>query len=130
MTAVSSSSPEAPAKRALWRYAVGIVGGLFLPFVLWPSLLTKATSSNFLPHRYCYLNSPGLVWVNVVSDTVIGLSYIAISATLALLVYRARRDIPFSWVFLAFGVFIVACGGTHLMEAGRFGCHSIGCRPT
>ena len=55
--------------------------------------------------------------MNVVSDTVIALSYIAISATLAMLVNRAKRDIPFSWVFLAFGLFIVACGGTHLMEA-------------
>ena len=90
---------------------------LLLPFAFWPSLLTKATSSDFLPHRYCYFNNPQLVWVSVVSDTVIALSYIAISATLALLVHRTRRDIPFSWVFLAFGLFIVACGCTHLMEA-------------
>src|ERR1039458_4345499 len=34
-----------------------------------------------------------------------------------MLVHRAKRDIPFSWVFLAFGLFIIACGGTHLMEA-------------
>jgi PAS domain S-box-containing protein len=46
----------------------------------------------------------------------IGISYVAISATLAYLVHRARRDIPFSWMFLAFGLFIVACGGTHFME--------------
>ena len=94
-----------------------MVVALLLPFAFWPSLLTKATSSDFLPHRYCYMNNPQLVWVNVVSDTVIALSYLVISATLALLVHRARRDIPFSWVFLAFGLFIVACGGTHLMES-------------
>jgi len=28
----------------------------------------------------------------------------------------ARRDIPFHWIFLAFGLFIIACGGTHFME--------------
>src|SRR5205085_5431809 len=27
-----------------------------------------------------------------------------------------RRDIPFHWMFLAFGLFIVACGGTHFVE--------------
>jgi hypothetical protein len=113
----TSAPPAAPVKRVVWRYAVGVVVALLLPFAFWPSLLTKATSSDFLPHRYCYFNNPQLVWVSVVSDTVIALSYIAISATLALLVHRTRRDIPFSWVFLAFGLFIVACGGTHLMEA-------------
>src|ERR1035438_4812131 len=112
-----SSLPEAPAKRVLWRYVIGVVAALLLPFVFWPSLLIKATSSNFLAHRFCYFNNPQLVWANVISDTVIALSYIAISATLAVLVNRARRDIPFSWVFLAFGLFIVACGGTHLMAA-------------
>ncbi len=116
-TTDSSSFPEAPAKRVLWRYAVGLVAALLLPFVFWPSLITKATSSNFLAHRFCYFNNPQLVWANVVSDTVIALSYLAISATLAMLVNRTRRDISFSWVFLAFGLFIVACGGTHLMEA-------------
>jgi PAS domain S-box-containing protein len=117
MTTAPLSPPEAPPKQVLWRYVIGVVAALLLPFVFWPSLLIKATSSNFLAHRFCYFNNPQLVWANVISDTVIALSYIAISVTLAVLVNRARRDIPFSWVFLAFGLFIVACGGTHLMEA-------------
>ena len=117
MTTAPSSPPEAPSKQVLWRYVVGVVAALFLPFAFWPSLLTKATSSKYLAHRYCYFNNPQLVWSNVVSDSVIAISYVAISVTLAVLVNRARREIPFSWVFLAFGLFIVACGGTHLMEA-------------
>ena len=100
MIAAPSARSEVSTKRVLWRYIAGVVVALFLPFAFWPSLLTKATSSDFLPHRYCYMNNPQLVWVNVVSDSVIALSYIAISATLALLVQRARREIPFSWVFL------------------------------
>lgn len=105
-----------PAKRPLWPYAVAVLAACVVPFVLWPALLTRISSSDFLPHRYCYLNTPGLVWVNVISDTIIGISYIAISATLAYFVHRTRRDIPFSWMFLAFGMFIIACGGTHLLE--------------
>jgi signal transduction histidine kinase len=81
------------------------------------ALLDHAPSSDlFHPHGYCYLWRPGLVTAHVVSDALIGLSYIAISATLIYLVWRARRLLPFSWVFVAFGVFIVACGATHLME--------------
>lgn len=35
-----------------------------------------------------------------------------------MLVYfvRKRRDVPFDWIFLMFGSFIVACGTTHVME--------------
>jgi len=51
-----------------------------------------------------------------VSDFLIGAAYVTISATLAYLVYRARREIPFHSIFLAFGAFIVACGATHFME--------------
>ena len=69
-----------------------------------------------MPHGHCYLWKPGLVWLHVVSDALIGLAYVAISLTLAYLVLRARGDIPFHWVLLAFGAFIIACGATHWME--------------
>ncbi len=69
-----------------------------------------------LPHEYCYLQEPRLIWLNVLSDASIGLAYVSISITLAILVYRASKDIPFNGVFLAFGLFIVSCGLTHFME--------------
>ena len=80
------------------------------------ALLDFESSNLFHPHGYCYLWQPGLVAAHVVSDGLIGLSYIAISCTLIYLVWRARRLLPFSWVFVSFGVFIIACGVTHLME--------------
>jgi len=43
-------------------------------------------------------------------------SYFSIALTLAYLVRRTRREIPYSWMFLAFGTFIIACGFTHFME--------------
>src|ERR1700758_4198810 len=87
------------------------------PLLIWLRLAERLLATNFLPHLYCYLKNPALAWTHVVADAIIGIAYLAISVTLGYLVHKARRDIPFSWVFLAFGLFIVACGGTHLMEA-------------
>ena len=69
----------------------------------------------FMPHGNCYLWTPGLIGLHVVSDSLIALSYFSIPVTL-LHITRKRRDIPFSWMFLCFGAFIVACGSTHVLE--------------
>ena len=70
----------------------------------------------FMPHGHCYLWNPGLVRLHLLSDLAIGVAYVAISLTLAYFVRRAKSDLPFSWIFVAFGVFILACGATHFME--------------
>ena len=72
-------------------------------------------SSSFQPHGYCYQWNSGLVWLHVLSDVVITVAYFTIPLTLLLFI-RKRRDLPFSWMFALFGVFIVACGTTHIME--------------
>ena len=86
------------------------------PLLFWPPLSRRILATNFLPHLFCYLGQPGLVWTHVIADSLIGLAYFAISGTLVYLVWKGRRDIPFHWMFLAFGAFIVACGCTHFME--------------
>ncbi|MBC7545213.1 MAG: PAS domain-containing sensor histidine kinase [Candidatus Sericytochromatia bacterium] len=68
-----------------------------------------------MPHGHCYLWQPLLVGLHGISDLLIGLAYVAISVTLGVLLRRVR-NIPFSWVFMAFGIFIVSCGMTHFME--------------
>src|SRR5579864_2548906 len=73
------------------------------------------SSGDFMPHGYCYLWNPGLVWLHVVSDGLITASYFVIPLAL-LKIVRKRRDIPFHWMFVCFGIFIVACGATHVME--------------
>ncbi|MGB7754003.1 MAG: PAS domain S-box protein, partial [Candidatus Acidiferrales bacterium] len=72
-------------------------------------------AGEFMPHGYCYMWNPGLVWLHVLSDSLIALSYFTIPFTLLWFV-RKRRDLPFSWIFVLFGAFIVACGATHVME--------------
>jgi signal transduction histidine kinase len=73
-------------------------------------------TSNFLPHGFCYLWDPHLLWTHVVADFLIGAAYVTISISLAWLVHRVRSDIPFSWAFVAFGLFIITCAATHFME--------------
>ena len=73
------------------------------------------TPGNFMPHGYCYRWVPGLVWLHVISDSLIFLAYMTIPITLVHIV-RRRKDLPFNWIFVCFGVFIVACGLTHAME--------------
>jgi hypothetical protein len=78
-------------------------------------IIKQLFSSDFLPHGTCYLWDSKIVWLHVISDGVITLSYYCIPLALIYLV-RKRRDIPFNWIFWMFGLFILGCGTTHLME--------------
>lgn len=72
-------------------------------------------SEGLLPHGFCYLWNPLLIWLHGVSDTLIATAYFSIPPTLIYLV-RKKKSIPFDWMFVCFGCFIAACGATHLME--------------
>jgi PAS domain S-box-containing protein len=81
-----------------------------------PELLRRLFSSDgFMPHGHCYLWRPEVVWLHVVSDALVALSYTTIPFTLYFFV-RKRKDIPFTWMFYCFALFIVACGATHYLE--------------
>ena len=84
---------------------------LFVAATQWRTL----ADANFMPHGTCYRWEPGVVWLHVISDGLIFLSYVAISSILVLFVLR-RRDLPFDWMFMMFGAFIVACGIGHLLD--------------
>ncbi len=101
----------------IFRGAVIILAICVAALLLLPELARGIFSdAGFMPHACCYQYNPRMIWLHVVSDLFIGLAYVCISTTLAYLVYRARREIPFHWMFLAFGLFIVSCGFTHFME--------------
>jgi signal transduction histidine kinase len=81
--------------------------------------LSSLFSANYVPHRYCYLAQPGLVWTNVAMDSLIAASYGLIFGCLFWIAGRLRsiRGLrSYLWIFLSFGIFIAACGATHLME--------------
>ena len=76
---------------------------------------TLFSSDGFMPHGFCYLWSPGLVRLHGVSDSLITVAYASIPVTLVYFINK-RRDLPFNWIFICFGTFIMACGATHAME--------------
>ncbi len=79
-------------------------------------LLRKLFANDYMPHGMCYYWDPIVLWMSVISDSVIALSYYAIPVLLFRFA-RLRRDLTFKWIFVAFGFFILACGTTHFMSA-------------
>ncbi|AUM72506.1 sensor histidine kinase [Pseudomonas fluorescens] len=78
-------------------------------------LLALLTDKRFMPHGHCYMWRPDLLWTNVIADGLITLSYVTIPFTLLYFIHK-RKDVPFDWMLAAFGVFILACGTSHVME--------------
>src|ERR1700723_1463340 len=103
--------------RRLVQVSIVFLSAAVALFMAWPQLGHDVLSSAYMPHLYCYLGSTPLAWTHAIADTLIGLSYVVISATLAYLIYRGRSELPFHGLFLAFAGFIVACGSSHLVEA-------------
>ena len=82
---------------------------------MWAFFERLLDSSMFSPHGICLLWEPELIWLHVGSDALIAMAYFSIPIALAILVSK-RRDLKFGWVYWAFGVFILACGFTHILS--------------
>lgn len=76
------------------------------------------TSNGLMPHAVCWAGSPRLIWTMVVANFVIFLSYASNCGTLLFIAQRTFRSMVRDWVWfvVGFALFIVACGGTHLMD--------------
>ncbi len=112
-----SATPATPwLARPFIRWSIGIALAMVAGAVVFEMFDVSVFKRIGMAHEFCYQREPRLIWLHVTSDVLIGAAYVSISTTLAYLVYKASRDIPFNWVFLAFGLFIVSCGMTHFME--------------
>jgi PAS domain S-box-containing protein len=69
----------------------------------------------FMPHGHCYLWTPALLWGQAASNAAIAAAYFSIPFALLYFV-RKRSDIAFRPMFVMFGLFILSCGVTHLMD--------------
>ncbi|HYE35164.1 HAMP domain-containing sensor histidine kinase [Methylocaldum sp.] len=83
---------------------------------MWDSVQTLVTTDGLMPHGYCLLWRPSLLYLHVFSDIMTALAYYSIPGALIYFVLR-RRNLRFRHIFVLFGAFILACGTTHLMGA-------------
>jgi len=74
-------------------------------------------AEDLMPHGMCYVWREDLVWSHAISDVVIGISYIAVAVSVAIILLR-RDDVPYPTLSIMFGfVIFAACGATHLVNA-------------
>ncbi|MEI7686118.1 MAG: ATP-binding protein [Planctomycetota bacterium] len=75
--------------------------------------------SDFSPRWFCGRWTAIHGWLHILSDIGVWSAYLAIPFVLGFFIFR-KSDLPFRGVFVLFGMFILACGMTHLMEAVIF----------
>lgn len=72
------------------------------------------SSAQFLPQGHCFAWTPGVLWMHVIADALIATAYFTLLFALGYIV-RRRKDLPFDWLVVCFGVFILASGLTHVL---------------
>lgn len=73
------------------------------------------SSGGFVPHGYCLAWDGPLLWTLVISNLLIGLAYYSIPLAIWWFL-RSQKKVQFNWMFAMFGVFIMACGTTHILD--------------
>lgn len=73
-------------------------------------------TDRYMPHGYCFLWQQELLWMHVISDVAIAISYFSIPITILYLLRKKQQALPYRWVFTMFAIFILLCGVTHLVE--------------
>ncbi|MEY3106147.1 MAG: hypothetical protein RIT35_310, partial [Pseudomonadota bacterium] len=79
------------------------------------TLIDLFSLKGLIPHGYCLAWSPLLLWLTIISDTLITLSYYVIPVLMFYFI-RPRKDLLYSKIVVLIALFIVACGTTHLMS--------------
>ena len=77
--------------------------------------MNEMSDGQFMPHGFCFLWRPDVLWLHVLSDATIALAYFCIPGVLIYFI-RKRTDMPFPAVFWLFGAFILLCGTTHILS--------------
>jgi two-component system, chemotaxis family, sensor kinase Cph1 len=85
---------------------------------LWSVLGAEVTtaSTELLPHGFCFMRKPDLIWLHVISDAVIALAYFMIPVVLIYFMRRMGTRISFNWAIALFAAFIVLCGTGHILD--------------
>lgn len=77
-------------------------------------------STGFVPRALCGNWTRELIWLHNASDFFIWTAYLAIPLVLVSFAWRRHHELPFRHLFWLFGLFILSCGTTHLMDIVLF----------
>jgi PAS domain S-box-containing protein len=75
----------------------------------------RLLDSDFAPHGQTLVGQPEILWIHVVSDALIALTFFLILIALTSFI-KKRPDLSPRGTFALFGFFLFACAVTHLME--------------
>ncbi len=78
-------------------------------------LFNFVDTSTFMPHGHCYQWNEAILWPTVAGDALTGVAYFSIPFMLFYLAQK-RKDLVQKHVFILFGMFILSCGATHLLD--------------
>ncbi len=73
----------------------------------------SSLTSGFLPNGHCYLWRPDILWLHVISDSLMVAAYFAVLITM-LIALRSVQNLPYRWAFVMFAAFIILSGMTHV----------------
>ncbi|CAK0746123.1 two-component system, sensor histidine kinase and response regulator [Azospirillaceae bacterium] len=78
-------------------------------------ILEFFSTDRFIPHGFCLTWRPDVFLANVISDSIIAVSYFSIPLAIVYFTIK-RRDVTFYKVSYLFCAFIITCGITHVMS--------------
>ncbi len=70
--------------------------------------------TEFMPHGQCWNWTWRLIFLHVISDAIIALSYLSIPLMLVFYI-KNKKNLAFKWIFILFAMFITTCSITHIM---------------
>jgi PAS domain S-box-containing protein len=78
-------------------------------------LIDLFSLKDLIPHGYCLAWSPLLLWLTIISDTLITLSYYLMPLIMFYFIFQ-RKNLLYSKLIQLIALFIIACGTTHLLS--------------
>jgi PAS domain-containing protein len=82
---------------------------------MWQLITDAFDLTGLAPHGFCIKWNPVLLWTLVCSDTIIAISYFSIPFAILFFAHK-RPDVRNRGLLVLFGLFIVTCGITHLLD--------------
>lgn len=71
--------------------------------------------TSMMPHGYCLIWNSPLLWLHIISDALIAITYYSIPISMLYFIWR-HKSFPYKNLLLMFVAFIIACGTTHIVS--------------